>query len=112
MENGEWRIVDCHWFTLHTTFCLPGWGGEPGIYDTASISGVLFFVGLRFSVSSWLYTQTSFFFFLKIFYSVLYIYIFLHIASLALQFTFLFVSFLGVLLLFHRSGQIVVVNQM
>ena len=88
MENGEWRIVDCHWFTLHTTFCLPGWGGEPGIYDTASISGVLFFVGLRFSVCLRGFIPRPHFlvFVFKFFLLVL----FSHIASLAVQFTLFF----------------------
>lgn len=99
---GEWRIDDCHslllaapplffFFFLGSQYYF-GWLWEkPGIYDTASISGVyfiFFFVGLRFSVCLRGFIPRPHFlvFVFKFFLLVL----FSHIASLAVQFTLFF----------------------
>ncbi|OJJ87656.1 uncharacterized protein ASPGLDRAFT_977981 [Aspergillus glaucus CBS 516.65] len=66
------RIDDCHslaaffWFTLHYFLWLAGEESREYTIRLAFLA-FLFFVELRFSVSSWLYTQTSFYF-LFIFY--------------------------------------------
>lgn len=118
LENGEWRMENGELLIvtgLHYTLLFVCLAGEESREYTIRLAFLAFYFLLGWGflcLRGFIPRPLFFFFFLKIFYSVLYIYIFLHIASLALQFTFLFVSFLGVLLLFHRSGQIVVVNQM
>jgi len=94
------------WFTI---LLRVGWGEEPGIYDTASISGVfifIFFVGLRFSVCLRGFIPRPFFSLFNFCISLL-----AWLCNLLSFFDLL--SFLGLVLrLFHGSGQMVVVNPM
>lgn len=103
MENWWLSLACCFffWFTLHYFLWLAGEESREYTIRLAFLA-FLFFVGLRFSVSSWLYTQTSFYFLFIYFFNILYIYFF-----------FALLSFLVlVLLLLHGSGQIIVVNSM
>lgn len=63
LENGELTIVTrlLLFFGLHYFLWLAGEESREYTIRLAFLA-FLFFVGLRFSVSSWLYTQTSFYF--------------------------------------------------